>query len=139
MRGIKVKVIYYDGFCGFCSRVVSIILFMDSTGVFKMTPLQGERAKILLNEELLNELGIKYLDSFVVEVHGEFFVRFLAIRKLLQQLPGGWKILYYFSLLIPIFLGNKFYDFVAIHRFKIFPPLSSCHLPTPEERSRFIP
>jgi len=42
-------------------------------------------------------------------------------------------------LLVPRWLRDPAYRFVARHRYRIFGQSRSCFLPTPEERARFMP
>jgi predicted DCC family thiol-disulfide oxidoreductase YuxK len=55
----------------------------------------------------------------------------------MSKLPWYWKELQIFWI-IPAFIRNAVYDFIAHNRYKWFGKKEVCMIPTPEMRSRFL-
>ena len=67
------------------------------------------------------------------------FVRSEAVFRVLKYLGGVWTALAVVGAVVPRFLRDGVYDFVARHRHKIIPrEAESCLLPSPEQRARFV-
>ena len=67
------------------------------------------------------------------------FVRSEAVFRVLKYLGGVWTALAVAGAVVPRFLRDGVYDFVARHRHKIIPrEAESCLLPSPEQRARFV-
>ena len=60
-----------------------------------------------------------------------------AALFVLNVLGGGWKITQIFRLL-PTFLLDLGYDFVAAIRYRVWGRYDACPLPRPEDRDRFL-
>ncbi|MGD9856799.1 MAG: thiol-disulfide oxidoreductase DCC family protein, partial [Planctomycetaceae bacterium] len=39
---IEHPIVFFDGVCGLCSRVVDFVMARDPQGVFRFAPLQGQ-------------------------------------------------------------------------------------------------
>ena len=57
--------------------------------------------------------------------------------KVAKQLKGGIKFLYVF-IMVPPFIRNGVYNFIAKNRYKWFGKKNICLLPTPELKARFL-
>ncbi|MEE3243731.1 MAG: DCC1-like thiol-disulfide oxidoreductase family protein, partial [Bacteroidota bacterium] len=60
-----------------------------------------------------------------------------AALRIAKNLNQGYPLLFGF-MIIPTFIRNGVYDFIAANRYKWFGKKESCMLPTPELRSRFL-
>jgi len=94
--------------------------------------LQGETAK-----ELLDDKYIKNLDSMVLYQNGEIDTKSTAILKVCKILGGIWSIFYVF-IIIPSFIRNGFYNFIASIRYKLFGKESCCRIPTEKEKNKIL-
>jgi predicted DCC family thiol-disulfide oxidoreductase YuxK len=130
------NVVFVDGECVFCHRVVSFILAHDRRGLFHFGQLQGELAK-----EVLTRYGRDAgdLDSVYVLIN--------AGTKDEQLLWDGrasraiWPRLFWFAAVlrwIPLPLIDWGYQAFAKRRYRLFGKYDHCHVPTPEERTRFL-
>jgi predicted DCC family thiol-disulfide oxidoreductase YuxK len=125
-------IIFFDGVCGLCNSFVDFIIRADKKQQFLFAPLQGKTFKSLTETEKLT-----FPDSVVLYTKGKFHVKSGAALKIMTCLGGIYlasKICY----LLPTFLRDKLYDFVAKNRYRWFGKKETCRLPSPEERARFL-
>ena len=127
----QVKIIFFDGVCVLCNGFADFILKYDRNKTLKLASLQGTKAQILLPTEDLKELN-----SILYYVDGQLYRSTDAVLKILAELGGGWKLLSYFKI-IPRFIREPIYFFIAKNRYRFFGKNESCRLPTPEEKIRF--
>ena len=128
----QVKIIFFDGVCVLCNGFADFILKYDRNKTLKLASLQGTKAQILLPTEDLIELN-----SILYYVDGQLYRSTDAVLKILAELGGGWKLLSYLKI-IPRFIREPIYFFIAKNRYRFFGKNESCRLPTPEERQRFF-
>lgn len=131
--------IFFDGVCGLCGRLVQFVLRHDKTGRFLFAPLQGKLA-----EKELRPRGIapeKLESMYLVVGYGTEQARVLekgrAILFVGRELGGIWSIAAIFWI-IPTPVLNFFYDLVSRRRYRIFGKLDACMVPSPEQRGRFL-
>ena len=127
-------VVFFDGVCGLCNASVDFFLKRDRGGVFLFAPLQGETAKERLDVKDTDNLG-----SVVLQVDGKTFRHSSAVARMLWRLGGFWGFVGAMLWLIPWPIRHLGYKTVAVFRYRLFGKKESCRLPTPEERSRFLP
>jgi predicted DCC family thiol-disulfide oxidoreductase YuxK len=131
------ELLFYDGHCGLCHRLVRFILAKDHSGTaFRFAPLDGDTFRSLVPESRRAALG----DSVVVyTAKGAVLSRSSAVVHILQRLGGVWRVLSVILWLIPLPLRNVAYDIVARVRHHLFRrPASVCPLIPEELRGRFI-
>ena len=126
--------LFFDGVCGLCSRSVDFVLARDRRSIFQFAPLQGETARQLLPPAYVNDLN-----SMVLLVEGRSFRKSSAAVRVLWRLGFGWRLLSVFAWLVPLPLRDLVYDLVARNRYRLFGKHETCRMPTPAERSRFLP
>ncbi len=127
------KIVFFDGVCGLCNKSVDWLIRRDKNQHLLFSPLQGETAKILLSEEVRNELS-----TFVFLRNGTLLNRSDAALATLKDIGGGWKIFYVLTL-IPLSFRNWIYNWVSRNRYKWFGKKETCRIPSKEERKRFLP
>lgn len=132
-------IILYDGVCGLCQRGVQFVLPRDTGNRFRFAALQSE-----LGQAILRRHGkqVGALDTFYLvqgaEGAGERLVaRGRAGLSVLAELRFPWPILGLLRVL-PDFLLDLGYDFVARRRYAWFGKTDACLLPKPEWREKFI-
>ncbi|XZF16078.1 thiol-disulfide oxidoreductase DCC family protein [Chitinophagaceae bacterium MMS25-I14] len=124
-------VLYFDGDCNLCNRSVQFVLRHDRKGIFRFTQLQSASAAQMLQQQDITA------DSVVLGYKGKYYVKSDAVLKL-SALLGGWFKLLLAGYIIPRFIRNRLYDFIAAHRYKWFGKNDHCLLPKPEWKERFI-
>jgi predicted DCC family thiol-disulfide oxidoreductase YuxK len=131
---LKHPIIFFDGVCAMCNKFVDIIIRVDTKGIFRFAPLQGTTARDMLPAQPDNpqEWSMIYLDGQRVHDQSD------ASLRVYQRLGGAWRLLS-FALILPRFIRNPVYRFIAKNRYRWFGRKDSCRIPTKEEQSRFLP
>jgi predicted DCC family thiol-disulfide oxidoreductase YuxK len=90
-------------------------------------------------QELLrkNDLSTDNFNSIMLLENGKLYQRSTAALKTSRHLNGLWPMLYAF-IIVPSFLRDIIYDFVAKNRYKWFGKKDECWLPSPELKKRFL-
>ena len=128
-------ILFYDGVCGLCDRLVQFVLRRDRRGRFAFAALQSDFAA-----ETLRRFGrdARDLDTvYVVTSDGLLLHKGRAILFVLRALGFPWSLAAVLSIL-PWRVVDWCYDRVAHSRYRLFGRYDQCRLPAPEERSRFI-
>jgi len=127
------KLILFDGVCNLCNGFVQFVIKNDKQKLFKFGSLQSENSKsILLN------LGVEQnLKTVILIDDGVAYFKSDAALKIMKQLQFPFKILYIF-IIVPRFIRNWVYDFIAKYRYKFFGKKDTCMVPTQELKERFI-
>lgn len=125
--------IFFDGICHLCNSFVDAIITRDKDARFQFAPLQGETAK-----KILTSVDISRLESIVLVENEQKYRNSEAVLRILTKLGGPYK-LFYGAYLMPTFIRDALYSWVARHRYAWFGQRDSCRLPTPEEKERLLP
>ncbi len=130
-------VIVFDGVCLLCSRWVRFLLKHDSAARYRFVSMQSDSGRALLLEHGLDS-GSPL--SFLLVEDGRGYTDSDAIARVLHGLGRRrWRWLSHGMLLVPRWLRDPLYRFVARHRYRIFGQSRSCFVPTPDQHERFMP
>jgi predicted DCC family thiol-disulfide oxidoreductase YuxK len=127
-------VILFDGVCNFCNALVNFVIRQDKKNIFRFAALQSESGKKILEEYNLNW---KESDSFVLVENNKAWQRSTATLKLYNKLPWYWKWTQIFWI-VPKFIRDGVYNFIARNRYKWFGKKEECVIPTPAVRQKFL-
>ena len=127
-------VIFFDGFCNLCNGAVQFTIKRDRKNIFHFASLQSDYA-----DEKLTAFHIdpKQFNSFVLLENGTVYQQSTAALRVAKQLGGLWPVLYGF-IIVPSFIRDAVYNYVAKNRYKWFGKQDTCMLPTPELKARFL-
>lgn len=133
-KDIKSPLLLFDGVCNLCNASVQWVLKRDQKGIFKFASLQSDTG-----QALLKKFGFHSEDfDTVVLVDGErIFTRSDVPLEIVRRLGGAWSLLTVFKI-IPRFIRNAVYDWVARNRYRWFGKKEECMLPRPEWKGRFV-
>jgi predicted DCC family thiol-disulfide oxidoreductase YuxK len=133
-------IIFYDGVCGLCNRLVQFLLKHDTEGRLRFASLQSDFAK-----KVLNRHGIDATDLDTVQVVENYeqpgervLQRSDAILRAGRELGGFWGMSSAVGGVVPRALRDLVYRFVATNRYRVFGKYDTCMLPDPSQRSRFL-
>lgn len=128
-------VIVFDGVCILCSRWVDFILRHDVSGRFRLAAMQGTHGRALLAEH-----GLSPDDpASLLLVQGDRgYTDTDAIIRVLREFGRGWRLLGYLLKLMPRWLRDPFYRWLARNRYEIFGKRSQCRLPDAAQAWRFL-
>src|SRR5262245_6196144 len=92
--GIAHPILFYDGVCGLCNRIVQFVLRHDPAGRFRFAPLQSDLARRTLER---HHRDARDLDTVSVLLDaGKGRERLLqksdAVVAVLDELGGRWRV-----------------------------------------------
>lgn len=128
------KVILFDGVCNLCNGAITFIIKRDKKDVFRYAPLQSEIGKKLAAK---HDIDLQKVDSIILITNNKAVSKSTAALRIAQQLSGAWPLFIVF-LIVPTFIRNGVYDFIARNRYKWFGKKDACMIPTPELKSKFL-
>ena len=130
----KQPVILFDGVCNLCSGAVQFIIKHDKKNQFQFASLQSGFGQKILSE---NNLSTTDLSSFILLEDGRIYTKSSGALRVVKKLNAAWPLLYGF-IIVPPFIRNAIYNWVAGNRYKWFGKKEACWLPTPDLKARFI-
>ena len=117
-----------------CNASVQWILQRDTRGTFRFAALQSEAGQALLRRFKLDQ---DHFDSVVLVQGDRIFLRSDAPLEIARRLGGLWKLAYGFKI-IPRFLRDGVYNWIARNRYRWFGRREACMLPRAEWKGRFL-
>ena len=127
------NIVVFDGVCNFCNRIVQIIIRHDPSAQIHFAAQQSEAG-----EKLMKDLAIKESSNSVLFVKdGLVYYQSDAVIEIAKLLTG-WSSIFKYSIIVPRFLRNAIYKFIAANRYAIFGKQDQCMVPKEEERGRFL-
>jgi len=128
------SIVLFDGVCTLCNRSVTFLIARDPHAKLRFASLQSERAR-----RELASIGVTGVlpDSIVLLQARRIFSRSGAVLRIARSLRFPWSLLYA-AIIIPPFLRDAIYDFIARRRYRWFGRSETCMVPTPELRARFL-
>jgi predicted DCC family thiol-disulfide oxidoreductase YuxK len=131
--------VLYDGACGLCHRLNRFILRRDARDRFRFAALQGS-----LGTELLRRHGREARDLDTVWLVTDYggpgerlHSKAGAVLLVLRSLGGIWRSARVLELL-PAWLLDAAYDFVAARRYRWFGRSETCPVAPAVHRSKFL-
>jgi predicted DCC family thiol-disulfide oxidoreductase YuxK len=124
------EIIFFDGLCNFCDNSVQFVLNREREPRFVFCSLQNRPEKHRGGD-------FPTSDSVILFQNDVYYEKSTAALRIAKTLRWPWNWLYAF-IIIPPFIRNTVYDFIAVRRKKWFGERANCRIPTEEERSRFI-
>lgn len=130
----KYEVILFDGVCNLCNNSVDFVIQRDKKNRFKFGALQDPSTKKLLKDYFINS---EYLDSLVLISGNQVYYKSSAALQIAKNLGGFWSVWYGLKI-VPKFIRDPIYDWIAANRYKLFGKKETCRLPSPEEKEKFL-
>ncbi|BFI99950.1 MULTISPECIES: thiol-disulfide oxidoreductase DCC family protein [Priestia] len=127
-------IILFDGVCNLCNQWVQFVIKRDRRALFRFASLQSDTAGILLRKHNYEDPP---LQSVILLMNGNLYTESTAILHIVRHLRGPIKLMACLQV-VPAFIRNPFYRFIARNRYKWFGKQTSCMLPTPETKIRFL-
>lgn len=129
------KIILFDGVCNLCNASVQFVIKHDKKDIFRFVALQSD-----LGKEIIKHIGIdqKNIDSVILYEPGvAYYYKSSAALEIAKYLGGFFNFATLFRI-IPAFLRNPIYDYIAKNRYEWYGKNASCMIPTPELKSKFL-
>ena len=128
----KPFIVLFDGVCNLCNSSVNFIIDHDRKGKFKFAALQSDAGK-----RALEPFSEKIADSVLVVANGRLYQKSSAALYIASKLGFPYNLFGIFYI-IPRFVRNPIYDWIARNRYRWFGKRESCRMPTPELKERFL-
>lgn len=113
--------------------MVNFAIRHDKKAFIKFAPLQSEAGRKLKEEYQVNA----EIDSILLIDKGNVYTHSDAAIRITKYLRWPSKVLYAF-MIIPKFIRQPFYKWVARNRYKWFGKKENCMVPSPEVKARFL-
>lgn len=130
------KIILFDGVCNLCDGIVQFIIRHDRKDVFRFAPIQSA-----VGEEIIRHIAVNTTetDSILLYDPGKdhYHYKSEAAIKIAVSLGGIYSVMGIFSVL-PGFLTDLLYDYIARNRYRWYGRKTECMVPTPEIKAKFL-
>jgi predicted DCC family thiol-disulfide oxidoreductase YuxK len=127
-------IVLFDGVCNLCNASVQFIIKHDKKRKFRFASIQSEFGK---GQIAKFQIDTRKTDSVIYIYKNKVYSRSSAALKIVRQLDGLWPVIFIF-IVIPPFIRNLIYDYIAKNRYKWFGKKESCMIPSPDLKSRFL-
>jgi predicted DCC family thiol-disulfide oxidoreductase YuxK len=126
-------ILFFDGSCGLCNKSIKFVLRKEKDQALIFSPLQSEFAKKTLKPFNLED----NMDTMVLFEKGKIHLRSSAALRITKYLKGLWPLMMAF-IIVPPFIRNAVYNYIAKNRITWFGVADYCDMMTPELRKRFL-
>lgn len=127
-------VILFDGICNLCNSSVLFVIRQDTHQKFKFASLQSAYGQQQMQSF---HLPPGELSTVLLIKHGKLYQKSNAALEIARNLSGLWPLIYIFKV-IPPFIRDGVYDWIARNRYRWFGKKNECMIATPELKARFI-
>lgn len=127
-------IILFDAECVLCSANARFVLEHDRAGRFRLASMQGERGAAIYRR-----FGMDPNDpaSMLVVEQGRVRTDSDAVLSIYEGLGWPWR-LFGALRIVPSFLCDPVYRWIARNRYRLFGKRDSCWAAPPEYRSRIL-
>lgn len=122
------NLVLFDGVCNLCNGFVQFLIRNDHKNRFSFSSLQSTTAKQLIGENF---------QSVVYYRKGQLHSKSNAVLYILKDLGGCWSLSRLFWI-VPRFLRDGIYNWIAKKRYSWAGKRDTCMVPDKELQSRFL-
>jgi predicted DCC family thiol-disulfide oxidoreductase YuxK len=127
------KIVFFDGECGLCNRVVDFFIRADTSKTLYFSSLQSPFAIHFFKER---EINIQ-LDTMYFYHNRQIYDQSAAVKQLFLCLTGYRHLVGLLIGLAPKNFADDVYRKISKNRFKFFGK-TTCRIPSKEEKMRFL-
>ncbi len=128
----QASIILFDGKCMLCNNFISYVM-KKNLAIYFFCDLNSATAKTLLEKY---SMPTQNFNTIYLIKDNKIYSKSTAVLTIYSSINIFYRILSYSLLLIPKFLRDKIYSFLAKNRHKFFKS-KSCYLPSLDQK-RFI-
>lgn len=129
----KQPILLIDGDCVLCNNSVNYLLQRERSPKLSFATLKSDTGKALIDYfEIPQDV-----DSMVLIKNYSVHIKSCAALRLTLYMKGLWPLMVVF-VVIPPFLRNIVYDFIAKRRYKKFGRTDNCAMIDQKYRDRFL-
>lgn len=127
-------ILLFDGVCNLCSEFVQFVILRDPQAKFRFAALQSEVGQQLLQTA---QMPTNEINTVVLYENDQFYTHSDVSLRVARHLGGWWTFFTIFKI-IPQFLRDGIYNWIARNRYRWFGKQESCMIPTPDLKARFL-
>jgi predicted DCC family thiol-disulfide oxidoreductase YuxK len=129
------QLILFDGVCNLCNTSIQYVIKHDKANRFMFAPLQSAIGKQIITAF---DIDTNKTDSVLLYSNENgLSIKSTAALKMAKHL-GFPRNLASIFFIVPAFIRNWVYDFIAKNRYKWYGKQDACMIPTPELKSKFL-
>lgn len=128
------SIILFDGVCNLCNGAVQFVIRHDPDQQFLFAALQSNAGLQLLNQYNIQSAT---LSSFILIQDGKYYTKSTGALRVARRIKGPWQFLY-ILIIVPKFIRDVVYEWIAQNRYRWFGKKDSCMIPSPEIMARFL-
>ncbi|WP_375239253.1 thiol-disulfide oxidoreductase DCC family protein [Aurantibacter sp.] len=129
------SLILFDGVCNLCSSSVQYVIEHDKSNRFVFAALESNLGKLIIKQYHIDP---SKTDSILLYRKNKGVKSKSTAAILIAKHLDFPAFLLYPFLIVPAFIRNWVYDFVAKNRYKWYGKKETCWIPTPELQSKFL-
>ena len=129
------KLILFDGVCNLCNSSIQYVIKHDKNNVFLFAALQSDIGQQIIEAYKIDTNKVDSILLYTPEKGVDY--KSTAALKIASQLGFPQNLMTAFFI-IPPFIRNWVYDYIAKNRYKWYGKKESCWIPTPELKSKFL-
>lgn len=129
------KLVLFDGVCNLCDNAVQFIIKYDKKNRFKFASLQGTTAKSIVKTFKINTTKTDSILLYTPE--NKLYTKSTAALKIAAKLKFPINLMVIF-LIVPKFIRDYVYDYIAKNRYKWYGKKDDCIIPTKALKNKFL-
>ncbi|WP_159023414.1 thiol-disulfide oxidoreductase DCC family protein [Formosa sp. L2A11] len=129
------ELVLFDGVCNLCDHSVQFIIKHDKKNRFRFTTLQGKTAQPIIKSF---NIDTDKTDSILLYTpNNKLYTKSSAALKIASKLSFPICALAIF-LIIPKFIRDAVYDYIARNRYQWYGKKEACMIPTKALKNKFL-
>jgi predicted DCC family thiol-disulfide oxidoreductase YuxK len=127
------NIIFFDGNCMLCNSFIAYLVKKKNPNLFFCDINSAMASQLLASFRLQNipQNTIYFLQD------NQLYYKSTAVFKIISRLTPFYKFIASIGSLIPLFIRDGVYSWVAKNRYRFFKQ-TACYIPTLEEKEKFI-
>lgn len=129
------QLILFDGICNLCNTSIQYVIKHDKKNVFMFAALQSN-----IGQQVIKAYQIDPAKTDSILLYSKengLTIKSTAALKISKHLGFPRNLLSVF-LIIPAFLRNLVYDYIAKNRYKWYGKKDQCMIPNPQIQDKFL-
>lgn len=127
-------ILLFDGYCNLCHSSVQFVIKHEKKSELYFTSLQSPVGVEILT---FYKIDVAKIDSLILIEKNKAYTKSTAALKLGKYLKGMYSLSSIF-IIVPPFIRNWVYDFIAKNRYKWYGKQDSCLMPDENLAKRFL-
>jgi len=129
------QLILFDGVCNLCNSSIQYVIRHDQDDRFMFAPLQSDVGKQII--EKFNVDPSKTDSILLYSKENGLSIKSSAALRIAKHLGFPRNLMTIFFI-VPTFIRNWVYNYIAKNRYKWYGKKEECMIPTPELKSKFL-